>query len=158
MKMIPLMVSLILFSMCDSAPTAPPSPNPADLPAVILPNGTHVIVEVAANDESRAAGLMYRDRLDRDRGMLFLFPATGHYPFWMKNTLIPLDMIWIDEGRRIVHIKNDVPPCRADPCTSYAPGVPARSVLEVAAGEAARHRLEVGNMLTFVNTERYTVR
>lgn len=158
MKMIPLMVSLLLFSMCDSAPTAPPSPNPSDLPAVILPNGTRVIVEVAANEESRAAGLMYRDRLDRDRGMLFLFPVTGHYPFWMKNTLIPLDMIWIDEGKRIVHIKNDVPPCRADPCASYAPGVPARYVLEVAAGEAVRHRLEVGNVLTFVNIERFTVR
>jgi len=158
MKAIPLLFLLVVLSTCDSAPTAPPAPNPADSPAVILPNGTRVIVEVAANDESRAAGLMFRDRLDRDRGMLFLFPVTGHYPFWMKNTLIPLDMIWIDEGKRIVHIKNDVPPCRADPCPSYAPGVAARSVLEVAAGEAARNRLQVGNVLKFENIDRFTVR
>lgn len=158
MKMIPLMASLILFSMCDSAPTAPSNPTPADPPAVILPSGTRVIVEIAANEESRSAGLMFRDRLDKDRGMLFLFPSTGQYPFWMKNTLIPLDIIWIDEGRRIVHIKNEVPPCPGDPCTSYPPGVPARYVLEIAAGEAVRHRLEVGNVLTFVNIERFTVR
>lgn len=158
MKMIPLVLALVMLSGCDSAPTAPPPANPADLPAVILPSGTSVLVEIAANDESRAAGLMFRGQLDRNRGMLFLFPSTGHYPFWMKNTLIPLDIIWIDESRKIVHIKNDVPPCRADPCTSYPPNVQARSVLELAAGEAARHRLEVGNALTFVNIERFTIR
>lgn len=155
MKVIALLVSIVVLSTCDSPTNAPPVQNQA---AVILPNGTRVTVEVAANDESRAAGLMFRDRLDRDHGMLFLFPVTGHYPFWMKNTLIPLDMIWIDEGKRVVHIKNDVPPCRADPCTSYAPGVQARSVLELAAGEAVRYGLRVGDVLRFENIDAFTVR
>ena len=87
----------------------------AAAPRIILPDNSAIIVEVASDDATREQGLMYRDHLADDRGMIFLFPQAGEYPFWMKNTLIPLDMIWIDADHRIVHIAHDVPPCKADP-------------------------------------------
>jgi uncharacterized membrane protein (UPF0127 family) len=90
--------------------------------------------------------------------MLFLFPVDGHYPFWMKNTLIPLDMIWIDSGQRIAHVKHDVPPCQVADCPSYPPNVPARYVLEVSAGVARQHGLKAGDQLRFEGTENVTVR
>ena len=81
--------------------------------------------------------------------MLFMFARTGDFPFWMKNTLIPLDIIWINEQKRIVGISRDTPPCKADPCPSYPPGGMSRYVLEVAGGVAARHGLANGQTLRF---------
>ena len=118
-------------------------------PRVIFPDGTTIAVELAADDATRTQGLMYRDHLPEDRGMIFLFPTTAEYSFWMKNTLVPLDMIWLDENRRIMHIAHDVPPCKADPCPSYPPNVQAKSVLEVAAGVAAKHQLADGQTLRY---------
>ena len=88
----------------------------------------------------------------------FSFPTVGNYPFWMKNTLIPLDMIWIDSDRRIVRVKHDVPPCRVLECPSYDPEAPARYVLEIAAGVAKVHGLKEGDPLQFVQTEGVAVR
>jgi uncharacterized membrane protein (UPF0127 family) len=76
----------------------------------------------------------------------------------MKNTLIPLDMIWIDAHRRIVHIAHDVPPCKVDDCPSYPPHAVARYVLEVAGGVAAAHGLKDGDVLRFEETDRFPVR
>jgi uncharacterized membrane protein (UPF0127 family) len=125
---------------------------------VIFPDGFTVRIEIAADDPTREQGLMYRDRLAEDAGMLFFFGKTDEYPFWMKNTLIPLDIIWLDEQRKIVHIGRDIPPCRAEPCVSYAPGAKARYVLEVAAGVAAKHHLAEGSVLRFEGVERVVVR
>jgi uncharacterized membrane protein (UPF0127 family) len=125
---------------------------------IILPDRSAVIVEVASDDATREQGLMYRDHMADDRGMIFLFPQAGEYPFWMKNTLIPLDMIWMDADHRIVHIAHDVPPCKADPCPSYPPNAKASSVLELAAGVAAKHHLADGNVLKFEGMESFVVR
>jgi uncharacterized protein len=125
---------------------------------IILPDKSVVIVEVASDETTREQGLMYRDHMAEDRGMIFLFPQAGEYPFWMKNTLIPLDMIWIDADHRIVHIAHDVPPCKADPCPNYPPNAKASSVLELAAGVAAKHHLADGNVLRFEGMDSYVVR
>jgi uncharacterized membrane protein (UPF0127 family) len=125
----------------------------SNAPTVVLPDSAAVEVELALDDETRAMGLMFRESIAPGKGMLFIHPTTGVYPFWMKNTLIPLDMIWIDQSRRIVHIKQSVPPCRADPCPSYDPVVPARFILELGAGQAAAHRLRVGDHLEFRNID-----
>jgi uncharacterized membrane protein (UPF0127 family) len=90
--------------------------------------------------------------------MIFLFPRNGDYPFWMKNTLIPLDIIWIDDQKRIVHVDHRVPPCKADPCPSYPPGAIARYVLEVAGGVAVRHGLANGQTLRFEALDNVIVR
>jgi uncharacterized membrane protein (UPF0127 family) len=122
-------------------------------PRITIPDGTVYSVEVVADSEMRAQGLMFRDHLRPNTGMLFLFPSDGEYAFWMKNTLIPLDIIWIDVNKNIVHIKHDVPPCKIDDCPSYPPGVQSRYVLELAAGEAKKHNLKVGDRLTFLETD-----
>ncbi|MEO8035581.1 MAG: DUF192 domain-containing protein [Acidobacteriota bacterium] len=120
---------------------------------MLLPDGFSVLIEVAADDSTREQGLMFRDHLPEDRGMLFLFATTSEYAFWMKNTLIPLDMIWLDEQRHVVHVAHDVPPCKADPCASYPPNALARYVLELRAGAAAKHRVVNGSALQFIGLE-----
>ena len=159
-------VIAMLFLACTGQPAAP---TPAETtttaaapaasgPRVVFPNGFAVKVEIVADDELRAQGLMFRDHLDPASGMLFFFPQDGVYSFWMKNTRIPLDMIWIDAGKKVVHIKNDVPPCRVEICPSYDPGVPARYVLEVAGGEAAKNGFKVGDVLRFEGMDHVVAR
>lgn len=117
---------------------------------IFFPNGSSVAAEIAATENERARGLMFRDRLPAGEGMLFVFEEEGAHAFWMKNTLIPLDMLWLDPGHRIVHIARMVPPCVADPCPSYGPGLPALFVLELAGGQADARGLKVGDRLDFV--------
>ena len=137
---------------------AAPTQTPAAGPRIVFPDNFVVQVEIAADDSTRAQGLMFRDQLPPDRGMIFLFPQSGDYPFWMKNTLISLDMIWIDDQKRITHIAANVPPCKADPCPSVPSGGNAKYVLEVAAGVAARHGLANGQTLRFEGMENIVVR
>lgn len=137
-------------------PTPPTAPATTG-PRVIFPDGFVVAVEIAADDDRRAQGLMYRDRLDPGHGMLFLFAQDNVLSFWMKNTRIPLDMIFLDSNRRIVGIVESAPPCRFDPCPSYGPNAIARYVLEVAGGQARAHGLKKGDVLQFVGTENFTV-
>jgi uncharacterized protein len=122
-------------------------------PRVIFPDGWVVRVEIANDDDLRAQGLMFRDHLEPGAGMLFFFPEDGEYAFWMKNTRIPLDMIWIDADRRVAAVKFEVPPCKADPCPSYPPNARARYVLEVAGGVARQHGLKAGDVLRFEGTD-----
>ena len=116
---------------------------------VVLPDRTVVIVEIADTPELRQRGLMFRERLAPNEGMVFIFEDTGFYPFWMKNTLISLDMIWLDERRRIVSIAHSVPPCKADPCPNYPPRTDARYVVEFVSGFAKRHNLKEGDQVVF---------
>lgn len=138
-----------------AATTTAPSANG---PRVILPDGAVIAVEVVADEELRAQGLMYRDQLDPAAGMLFFFPEEGEYPFWMKNTRIPLDMIWIAKDKRIAAIHHDVPPCKTTDCPSYPPNARSMYVLELAAGGAKRHGLKVGDPLRFEGTEHVIAR
>ena len=108
-----------------------------------------VNVEIVRNEEDRRWGLMERDSLEADAGMLFIFDQSGVYPFWMKDTLIPLDIIWMDYARNVVYIAEDVPPCEEDPCLSYNPDKEALYVLEVNAGYAAEKGLQLGDTAQF---------
>ena len=155
-----LLVAAVLLAACSAPQQTAPTPPPAAVsgPRVVLPDGGIIHVELATDDATRAQGLMYRDHMAEDRGMLFLFPESGDYPFWMKNTLIPLDMIWIDDQRRIVHVASDVPPCKADPCPNYPPNATAKYVLELAAGVAAKHHLANGQTLRFEEMGNVVVR
>ena len=101
---------------------------------------------------------MHRDQLREDAGMLFIFPDPHPLGFWMKNTRIPLDMIWIDSARRVAAVHFEVPPCKADPCPSYPPHARARYVLEVAGNEARKHGVKAGDQLRFEETDGYAVR
>jgi len=99
-------VLALLLSLAAAAP--PP-------PACIAPDGARLVLELAVTDEEKAQGLMFRDVLPADNGMLFVFPADGIHPFWMKNTFIPLDMVWLSAAGAVVQVRADVPPCRLDP-------------------------------------------
>ena len=116
---------------------------------IYLSNGKAVTAELAVTDEERQRGLMFRQKLASDQGMLFVFDGEDRYSFWMKNTLISLDILWLDKDRRIVHIARNVPPCEADPCPSYAPDRPGSYVLELAAGAAETYGLKLFDRLDF---------
>lgn len=87
-------------------------------------------LEIADSDEERQQWLMYREVLSNQSGMLFVFDNEGIYPFWMKNTKIPLDIIWIDKNNIIVDIYT-AQPCKEDPCQSYKPSWSGLYVLEI---------------------------
>ena len=111
-----------------------------------------VNVEVARTDAERARGLMFRRSLAPDAGMIFLFEESVEHGFWMQNTLIPLDMIFIDDGGRIVGIVE-----RAAPLTTTlrTVGVPSRYVLEVNGGWSASHGVARGDRVRFENVPRF---
>lgn len=104
-------------------------------------------VELAITQDEHNKGLMYREDLDKDKGMLFIFEEPGEYAFWMKNTLIPLDIIWIDEDKEVIFIGKDLRPCEQDPCPSINPGKLAKYVLELNADTADDIGLKEGDKL-----------
>jgi uncharacterized membrane protein (UPF0127 family) len=124
-------------------------------PMCTVPDGTRVHLELALTDQEKAIGLMFRDSLAADSGMLFVFDADAPLAFWMKNTFIPLDFVWLDAKGRVVDIRANVPPCRADPCPSYEPVRPARTMLELNAGFAAAHGIKRGAELRFEGVAGY---
>lgn len=102
-------------------------------------------LEVCANDAERAMGLMYRRSLAQDAGMIFVFPDERENSFWMKNTYIPLDMVFVDRDMKVVGILHDVPPLNQLP---RSVGKPSMYVLEFAAGTMKRHGVDEGATLT----------
>ena len=117
-------------------------------PVTVTLHGQRFSVELATNEAAREHGLMMRTSLARDRGMLFVFPDTAPRGFWMKNTLIPLDILYFDEQHKLVSAQLDVPPCKADPCPVYPSTGPARYVLELSAGTVRRIGARDGDTLT----------
>ena len=108
-------------------------------------NGTRYGVEIADDDEERARGLMFREEMAAGAGMLFVHDREAPQAYWMKNTKIPLDILYFDNARRLVSQQRDVPPCSlGDRCPPYPSTGPARYVLELNAGEAARLNLRDG--------------
>jgi len=108
-------------------------------------------VELATTEAQREQGLIYRKELDKNKGMLFIFDKEDIYPFWMKNTLIPLDMIWIDSNNKVVFISQNVQPClpaqagKSLICPSVVPQTKAKYVLEINAGICEQINLKLGD-------------
>lgn len=105
-----------------------------------------ILVEIADSPEERKTGLAGVTSLPENRGMLFIFEKEGRYGFWMKDVSIPLDMIWIDDARRIVHIEENVQPDSYP--LIYTSPVPARFVLEVNAFFVSTFNIAVGDTVT----------
>mgnify|MGYP000173905361 CR=1 FL=1 len=106
-------------------------------------------VTLAEDDNSRAMGLMYEKSLADDAGMLFIFPDSQPRAFWMKNTLIPLDILYFNQHRVLVSVQSDVPPCRSTTsrCPNYPSEKPAKYVLEINAGLANKYGFTTGDKL-----------
>ncbi|HET9961803.1 MAG TPA: DUF192 domain-containing protein [Nitrospiraceae bacterium] len=115
------------------------------------PKGFIVTAELADTPMKRGRGLMFREHLADDRGMLFTFTDAQPHTFWMKNTKIPLDIIWMDDKRKIIHIERNVPICtyQDDSCPQYRPNEGALYVLELGAGRADSLQLQRGMRLDF---------
>ncbi len=150
-----LFLLLALAAACGGAPKKPPiTPTPPVTgPRVVLPSGAVYRVELARNPEEQAQGLMFRESLPERSGMLFLFTDRAPHKFWMKNTMITLDMIWMDETGHVLFVSPDTPPCKADPCPTYGPDAPAARVLEIAGGLAAKEKVTVGSTIRFVEVK-----
>lgn len=109
--------------------------------------GETINLEVAQTPEQQATGLMFRESLAGDRGMLFPFKSERVASFWMKNVPISLDMIFLN-GEKIMHIASDVPPCEVDPCPVYGSGALVDRVIELRGGRAKELGIKPGNTIS----------
>ncbi len=116
-------------------------------PSVEL-GGERFRVEIADDTQEQALGLMYRDSMPDDQGMLFIFPNEAPRSFWMKNTRIPLDIMYFNKELKMVSLSADTPPCKISRCPSYPSIAPAMYVLELNAGKAAELGVGPGAVLT----------
>ena len=102
-------------------------------------------LKTADTEETRAKGLMHKKKLSKKAGMLFVFETQRPSSFWMKDTLIPLDIIWVNESKEIVHIEHNVPPCDLAPCKVYSPNIPAKYVLEINGELSKKYQFSLGD-------------
>lgn len=142
-KLVVIATALLVLSGCD-----------AGEPYVMV-EGERFSLEIADDNAERAQGLMFREDMPRDHGMLFIFPNERMRSFWMKNTRIPLDIIYLDRNLKVVSISADTPPCRSRTgrCPSYPSEGPAQYVLEINAGRAAELGLEPGDRIDVGNVD-----
>ena len=144
-------ISLLIFAFLPSSTSAT---NTAGQPMLLPPHSVPLVaetvegdisfvVEVADDETERSRGLMFRQSLPDDRGMLFIFEATGQRGFWMKNTPLPLDLIFVAESGRVVAIRHGEPFSEE----TVAPIYPVRFVLELKAGTARKHGVRIGTRL-----------
>ena len=161
-----LMFLLIATTACAPQPEPLPPASATDptlaeparrtLPQAILPDQTVIKLELATTFEEQRRGLMFRPSLPEDRGMLFLFAGEPtDREIWMKNTWVALDLVFLDAAGKVVRVTDNVPPCRVEPCPRYPSGHPVPTVLELAAGVAARHGVVEGATLSFEDVDGY---
>ena len=140
-----MLASLALVAACASTPALFPSLQQAKLQAKTA-QGTHDFsVWIAADDESRQRGLMFVRELPPDRGMLFLFEFPQEVAFWMKDTFLSLDLIFIDPAGKVLNIAASAKPYSLDPIESQGRAI---AVLEVVAGTARTIGLKAGDTIT----------
>jgi uncharacterized membrane protein (UPF0127 family) len=104
--------------------------------------------DIANTPQAREQGLMFRTQLDENRGMLFVFDKEDIYSFWMKNTLLPLDMIWINGSKQVSYIYANATSCADELCPSITPDAAAKYVLEINAGLVDFYSIKVGDNVT----------
>jgi len=149
MKNLLIIISLLLAGCTAVSPAAKAPEQGTDHISQVCFGEACFTVEIADTGAERALGLMHREYLAPERGMLFIFEGNSAYTFWMKNTLIPLDIIWLDEDKHVVYISEDTPPCKSDPCPSYGPSEPTRYVVEINSGAAKTSNIAVGSQALF---------
>ena len=123
-----------------------------NLTEVTLPNGKQIKAETVYRDIDITRGLMFRDSMARDRGMLFLHPTAGRYPYWTYNLRFPVDIVWMDEQHKVVEVYPNAPVCTsksARECTTYGGRHNARYVLEMNANVAVPSGVREGVYLMF---------
>lgn len=136
-------------------------PSESKLESVEFPRGTIKVdsvpleVQIADTEPRRVRGLMFQDQLPYDQGMIFVFDGPGNYSLWMLNMQFSLDMIWFDKDGKVVHIEQDVPPCKSAleiaTCQSIVPEGEAVYVLEVTSGFVEKNNITKESVLTIIS-------
>lgn len=139
-----ILLAVLFFGFAD--PLFSPS-FPTGLAGTVCYENNCFNVEIAKTAAQIERGLMYRNQLPNDEGMLFIFNKQGVYPFWMKNTLIPLDIIWINSENKVVSITSNAQPCKSLMCPSIMPSGTAKYVLELNGGTCEKIGLSIGDLL-----------
>ena len=134
-----ILLIVLMFTTCTACASGGPS---------VELGGKSFAVEIADTREKQALGLMFRDEMPAGEGMLFIFPDEAPRSFWMKNTRIPLDIMYFDKDMNMVSISADTQPCRVSRCPSYPSIAPAKYVLELNAGTASELGVGPGDRLT----------
>lgn len=143
-------VFLVVVAATFAQATSPPAAAfTYDVVAVSLPDASIVQAQVADTPEKARVGLMFRKSLDANQAMLFPFETADFHSFWMKNCEIPLDIVWLNDHKQIVHLGRNLPPCRSGDCPTYTPSQKARYVIELQAGTIDRRKLALGQSLLF---------
>jgi uncharacterized membrane protein (UPF0127 family) len=116
---------------------------------VVLPDGTVVRAETMMNQVDMAKGMMFRESLPGGRGMLFVHAQPGNHPYWMYQVKIPLDLVWMDINGRVTEFVENAPPCKtaASECPNFGGNAQSQVVLELPAGYARRHGVQVGSVI-----------
>jgi uncharacterized membrane protein (UPF0127 family) len=113
-------------------------------------NGFELVADVAANNTQRTVGLAVKDHLNEKESMLFVFSSARNQAFWMKDMKFPIDIMWIDANKTVVHIEHTLEPCPdVLHCPTYSPGTDSLYVLETVAGFADRHGVTEGTKMQF---------
>jgi uncharacterized membrane protein (UPF0127 family) len=108
-------------------------------------------IQLAENSLQQSRGLMFRETLSENKGMFFVFKKEANYPFWMKNTHIPLDIIWINANKEVVFISEFTEPCKTFFCPQINPQVNAKYVLEINAGLSQKFDFKVGDFVEIID-------
>ncbi|MEO0986798.1 MAG: DUF192 domain-containing protein [Cyanobacteria bacterium J06639_14] len=143
-SVVPAIAIVLAVGVVGCSSSVPKESQSLPITAEVELGGRTIKLEVAQTPEEQAIGVMFRESLADDRGMLFPVDPPRPVQFWMKNVEIPLDLLFITEGE-IVAIESNVPPCLEEPCPTYGPeGVPVDAAIEVRGGLAEDLRVEVG--------------
>jgi uncharacterized protein len=113
-------------------------------------NGIELVADVAETNEQRTKGLSVKDALAEKEAMLFVFDTAQEQSFWMKDMKFPIDIIWLDSDKIVVHVEHNLQPCSFDAfCQTYKPDKNALYVLETVAGFAKNHNIVEGTHVEF---------
>lgn len=112
-------------------------------------NDVPLIADVAMTSQQRSKGLAVKDTLAENESMLFVFPKASDYQFWMKDMKFPIDIIWLDTDRYVIHVEHSLEPCTDDACPLYKPDGSAQYVLETVSGFAQKYSLTENTIVEF---------
>lgn len=148
MRFSAILLLLVTLCACGDKPATRADLNSRD---ITLPGGQVIRAETMMDAMDMLRGMSFRTSLPPDRGMLYVHGGVGHYSYWMYQTLIPLDMIWLDDSKQVVEIVADAPPCKteASKCPHFGGTQPAKYVLELGGGMAQKYGLKVGDYISF---------
>lgn len=158
-KILILIISITIISSCSLPNQQPTSENTNSSKTdtiTVSVNSTDLTLQIASTDQQRAQGLMFVQELQANHGMIFVFPETQILSFWMKNTLIPLDLIFLDEDFQIVDLKSNFQPCHitnpnSEICPSYSSKLPAKYVIELNTGSIQTLNLQLNDQIPLLN-------